>query len=531
MINSKEQAWYNNISSALVVFLVALPLCLGIALASNTPPISGLIAGIVGGIIIGAFSKSPLSVSGPAAGLTAVVVDAISKMPTEKITILEKGIPKEIVVPILSAFFLAVFIAGIIQIILGVLKAGVIGNYIPNSVIKGMLAAIGLILILKQIPHFLGRDTDPEGDESYVQTNKENTFTSIYEALKNPTLMAIVIGCLGLLILILWEQKFFKSKKFFSYLSGPLVVVVMGIVLSKYFLGIDPGHLLESEHYVNVPISKTPTEFLNLLQFPDFGFITNKYVWISGITIAIIASLETLLGIEAVDKIDPYNRITPPNRELVAQGIGNITSGMLGGLPCTSVIVRSSANVNAGATSKISAILHSVFLLLTVILVPNILNLIPKAALAAILLFTGYKLIKPSVIKHYYKLGWDQFVPFAVTIIAIVATDLLKGVMVGLAFGIFYVIRENFRNSVVLTKHDNNYLIKFQKDVFFFSKPILKDKLEQLPNNCNVLIDLSLAKKIDRDIKDTLQEFEVQAKHKEIDIEYKGVHPNEIKTY
>ncbi len=492
-----------NISSSIIVFLIALPLCLGIALASKAPEFSGIIAGVVGGIVVGLFSGSSLSVSGPAAGLSSIVAASITDLGA------------------FDVFLLAVVFAGILQIIFGLLKWGVIGDYIPNSVIKGMLAAIGLILIIKQFQHLVGYDDDFEGDMEFFQYDGNNTFSGFFKALNSITPLAALIGLLSIGILILYERPFMKKMKWTTYLSGPLVVVLTGIAIS-YFLETPTGALaMDPEHFVRMPIAKNTFDFLGFFTLPKFSAVSNPEVWKAAFTIALVASIETLLGIEATDKLDPYNRITPTNRELIAQGIGNSVSGLIGGLPITSVIVRSSANINAGATSKFSTIFHGVILLICAIAIPNILNLIPKSALAGILMFTGYKLIKPSIITHYYKLGWDQFIPFAVTIICIVATDLLKGVVVGLIFGIFYVMRTNFRKSVFIEEKDNDITIKLQKDAFFFTKPILKQKLNSIEANKNVIIDITEAMSIDRDIIDTLDEFKNAAVAKDIHLTFK----------
>ena len=408
------QKYFKNIGSdlpsALVVFLVAIPLCLGIAVASGVNEFSGIIGGIVGGIVVGLISGSNLSVSGPAAGLTAIVAAAVLKLPA------------------VEAFFLAVLIAGVFQILMGIFKLGIIGDYIPNSVIKGMLAAIGIILILKQLPHLVGYDKNFEGDETFIQVSGENTFSAVLNSLNHITPLAVFIGITGIAILIFFETKFIKSKKIFQLLSGPLVVVIMGI-LFHYFLSDIPSVLsIKQADLVNIPVAKSTKEFISFFHLPNWSFITNKDVWITAVTLALVASLETLLGLEAVDKLDPFQRFSPPNRELIAQGCGNIVSGMLGGLPLTSVIVRSSANVNAGAKTKMSTIFHGILIFVCVAFLPDVLNLIPKAALAAILIFTGYKLAKISIFKDYYKNGWEQFMPFVITVLAIVMTDLLKGV-------------------------------------------------------------------------------------------------------
>lgn len=493
----------SDLPSALVVFLVAIPLCLGIAVASGVNEFSGIIGGIVGGIVVGLISGSNLSVSGPAAGLTAIVAAAVLKLPA------------------VEAFFLAVVIAGVFQILMGIFKLGIIGDYIPNSVIKGMLAAIGIILILKQLPHLVGYDKNFEGDETFIQVSGENTFSAVLNSLNHITPLAVFIGITGIAILIFYETKFIKSKKIFQLLSGPLVVVIMGI-LFHYFLSDIPSVLsIKQADLVNIPVAKSTKEFISFFHLPNWSFITNKDVWITAVTLALVASLETLLGLEAVDKLDPFQRFSPPNRELIAQGCGNIVSGMLGGLPLTSVIVRSSANVNAGAKTKMSAIFHGILIFVCVAFLPNVLNLIPKAALAAILIFTGYKLAKVSIFKDYYKNGWEQFMPFVITVLAIVMTDLLKGVLIGIAVGIFFIIRSNFRTAIFTVVDNNNYFIRLRKDISFFSKARLKVIFENIPQDASVIIDLTKAEFIDKDIIDTINEFKINAVVKNITISIK----------
>ncbi|MCW3108112.1 MAG: sulfate transporter [Segetibacter sp.] len=493
----------SDFPAAVVVFLVALPLYLGIALGSGAPLFSGIIAGMIGGIVIGSLSGSQLSVSGPAAGLTAIVFAAITKL------------------QVFEAFLLAVVLAGIIQMILGFIKAGVIGDYVPNSVIKGMLAAIGMILILKQLPHFVGYDKDYTGDQSFAQGSNENTFSGIFHSLNAITPGAVAIGIVSLIILILWETKFFKSNKILAHIPGPLVVVLVGVFLNIAFASSAPNLQLEQKHLVSLPIADTASMFISFFTFPDFSHITNPQVWISGLTIAIVASLETLLGIEAVDKLDPLKRVTPTNRELKAQGIGNLLSGLIGGLPLTSVVVRSSANVMAGAQTKISAIMHGVLLLISVYFIPGVLNLIPLSALAAILIFTGYKLAKVSLFKEFYIKGWDQFIPFVVTILAILLSDLLIGIVVGIIVGLFFMVRSNFRSSVFVVNDQNRYLVRLRKDVSFLNKPIVKQKLEEVPANSFIIIDATRADFIDKDIIEEINNFLKHAHLKNIKVEIK----------
>lgn len=493
----------SDLPSSIVVFLVALPLCLGIALASNAPLFSGLIAGFVGGLVVGSLSGSQLSVSGPAAGLTAIVSAAILKMPS------------------FEAFLFSVVICGALQLVLGALKAGVIGDYVPNSVIKGMLAAIGLILILKQFPHLVGYDSNPEGDESFVQPDNETTFSGIANAFKYITPVAVLIGAIGLLFQIVWEKITAGRKGFVKLIPAPLIVVLIGVVINEVFRKYGASYAIDPKHMVSIPVANTPKEFVSFFTAPDFSAWMNKDVWIAGLTLALVASLETLLSIEAIDNLDPYHRVTNKDRELKAQGIGNMVSGLIGGLPVTSVIVRSSANVNSGAKSKMSTIIHGLLLLSCVALIPALLNLIPKAALAAVLVYTGYKLAKPALFIEHYKRGWDQFLPFVITIAAILLTDLLIGVLIGIGVGIFFVMRSNFQSAVFVVNDDNRYLFRLRKDVSFLNKPIIKNKLEEVPKNASVLIDASRADFIDKDIVDVIEDFMDHASLKNIYVEVK----------
>ncbi|MBC8034994.1 MAG: SulP family inorganic anion transporter [Chitinophagaceae bacterium] len=486
--------------ASVVVFLVALPLCLGVALASNAPLFSGIIAGMVGGILVGSLSKSPLSVSGPAAGLTAIVALAITNLGSYE------------------SFLVSVVICGLIQVGLGFAKAGIIGDYVPNGVIKGMLAAIGLILILNQFPHLLGDDSSFETDEG-VQPEKGNIFANFFNAFGNINRSAIIIGGACLAFYFLWEKFTAKSKSFAKLIPAPLLVVLIGVGINSFFQ--TSGTPLGGEHLVIIPKASGVEEFLTFFTSPNWSAITSTNVWFTGLTLAIVASLESLLSIEAVDDLDPYQRVTPTNRELKAQGFGNMVSGLIGGLPVTSVIVRSSANVNSGAKTKTSTILHGTLLLASVAFIPGLLNLIPKAALAAILIFTGYKLAKPSLFNAFYKKGWDQFVPFVLTIVAILATDLLKGVLVGIGLAIFFILRTNFKTAVFVVNDDNKFLFRMRKDVSFLNKPIVKQKLESVPENGYVLIDISRADFIDKDVVEVIEDFMLHAHLKNIRVEMK----------
>ncbi len=493
----------SDLPASIVVLLVALPLCLGIALGSGAPLFSGIIAGIIGGIVVGLLSGSQLSVSGPAAGLTVIVAMGILKL------------------QVYEAFLLSVVIAGFIQLILGFVRAGVIGDYIPNSVIKGMLAAIGLILILKQFPHLVGYDKDFEGNQAFSQVNNENTFSGIYRAIEFITPSAILIGGISLFLIFIWERKFIKKNNYLNKIPGPLLVVLFGTFLNELFKVKFPAYALETRHLVVLPVATDIKSFLSFFTFPDIRFMNNPDVWITGLTIAIVASLETLLGIEAVDKLDHLKRVTPPNRELKAQGIGNILSGLIGGIPITSVVVRSSANVSSGAKTKVSAIMHGILLLSCVMFIPGLLNKIPLSALAAVLIYTGYKLAKVSLFREFFKKGWDQFIPFVITVVAILLTDLLVGIIIGIFVGLFFMVRSNFRSSVLIVNDHNNFLIRFRKDVSFLNKPIIKKKLEDVPENAYVLIDATRADFIDKDVIEEVNNFLCHAHLKDIRVEIK----------
>jgi MFS superfamily sulfate permease-like transporter len=489
-----------DIPASIVVFLVALPLCLGVAVASDAQAMNGLIAGIIGGIVVGALSGSHLSVSGPAAGLATIVAASLEELGT------------------FEAFAVAVFIAGLLQIVLGIIKAGVIGRYIPNSVIKGMLAAIGILLILKQIPHAVGYDASPEGHEAFFQPGGENTFSELLIALNRFSPLAFLIAAVSAGVLLVYELKKVKSAKITQLLPGPLLAVAAGILINEFLL--PKAHLLalHDEHLVQLPFFSGPADFFSGLQTPDWFAIGNYQVWITAVTITIVASLETLLSLEAVDKIDPEKRISPPNRELIAQGSGNVLSGLLGGLPITSVIVRSAANVNSGAKSKLSTILHGSLLLVSLLLIPGVLNMIPKAALASILIFTGYKLAKISLFKEYYKKGIDQFLPFVVTVVAIVFTDLLIGIVIGILTGLFFTVKSNFRSAMVVVNDGNKYLVRFSREVSFLNKSKLMGHLSKIPDGASVLIDPLKNEFMDLDIIETVNDFIASSKARNIKV-------------
>jgi SulP family sulfate permease len=490
------------------VFFVAVPLCLGIALASGAPLFAGIIAGIVGGIVVGVASGSPLGVSGPAAGLAVIVLTSIAALGGSW-----------------EAFLLAVVLAGGIQLVLGYAKAGFIAYFFPSSVIKGMLSGIGLLIIFKQIPHALGWDKDAEGDVSFWQTDGENTFSEIYKAVEFLTPGAVLIAILSLAILILWDKVLTKKHKIFGMLNGPLVVVALGILMNYLYQNGILNYSLAADQVVNLPVPESLAAFFAQFTFPDFSAITNLQVWKIAFVMAIVASLETLLCVEATDKLDPYKRVTPTNRELKAQGLGNVLSGLIGGLPLTQVIVRSSANISFGGKTKMSAILHGVFLLISALTMASILNMIPLSSLAAILLMVGYKLAKPALFKQMYKLGWEQFIPFVVTVIVILFTDLLTGIIAGMAMGGFFALRHSYRNSHYMKEAHttengvNTYHLVLAEEVSFFNKASLIRELEAIPENSKVVIDCTNSKSIDYDVVELIKNFDSNAKSRNIVVE------------
>lgn len=494
----------SDIPASIVVFFVALPLCLGIALASGAPLFSGVIAGIIGGVLVGGLSGSKIGVSGPAAGLAAIVLTAIGALGGYE------------------NFLVAVVLGGVIQIVFGILKAGVIGYYFPSSVIKGMLTGIGIIIILKQIPHFFGYDPDPEGDWAFFQVDGENTFSEILNTVNNISPGATLIAIIGLSILLLWDKVLSKKGKVFQIVQGPLVAVAIGIIF--YVLTLDSEVLaISKDHLVSVPVPDDFSSFVGQFSFPNFSAIGNPQVWITAFTIALVASLETLLCVEATDKLDPHKNVTPTNRELLAQGAGNIVSGLIGGLPITQVIVRSSANIQSGGRTKLSAIIHGFLLLISVIMIPTLLNMIPLSVLAAILFIVGFKLAKPALFVKMYKLGWKQSIPFFVTVFGIVFTDLLIGISLGLAVGIVVILLKSYQNSHFLHIEDNSngkHRIKMTlaEEVTFFNKGAILKELDNLPHDTYLELDVLKTRYLDYDIVEILEDFSLKAKERNIDI-------------
>ena len=481
----------SDLLSGMVVFLVALPLCLGIAVASGAPPFAGIICGVIAGIVVGYLSGSNVSVSGPAAGLIAIILVAITDLGYE-------------------TFLAAVIIAGAIQLTLGFLKAGSFSSYFPTSVIEGMLAAIGIIIIKKELPHAIGYDQLHEGDWFDVEKGAApGFFTEIINSINYAHLGAIIITVVSLAILIAFNKVPFLKKV--KAVPGALIVVVVGIIINEAWKATGSALAISQAHLVTLPTASSFNEFIGQFTNPNFSGFTDIKVWIVGLTIAIVASIETLLCLEAGDKMDSLKRYSNANTELKAQGIGNMLSGLIGGLPMTSVIVRTTANINAGAKTKLSAMAHGIFLLLTVITIPGLLNKIPMACLAAILIMIGIRLASPKVFKHMWHTGKHQFIPFVVTVVAVVFTDLLKGVGIGLAVGIFFILRGNMKLAYFFKKekhHEGETIhIDLAQEVSFLNKAAIKQTLAHLPENSKVIIDAANTVYIDYDVLMLIRDF------------------------
>ena len=463
MIHKHTQYYFrhlkDDIPAGIVVFLVALPLCLGIALASGAPLFSGLIGGLVGGLIVSWLSGSQLAISGPAAGLTVIIFNGIETLGS------------------FQAMLVACVLAGIMQLGLGFLRAGIIGAFFPSAVIEGMLAAIGLILIIKQIPHATGYHVHYEGDESYMKDTAESSFIELFDSFSGISPGSVIISIVALLLLMLFSTALFKTQLLLKLIPGPLVAVIWGVGYNLVTRQFAPDWAVSDQHLVSLPVSEKATDFFNNFVLPDAGYLShlgNPHVYTVAVTIAIIASLETLLSLEATDKLDPLKRLAPTNRELKAQGVGNIISGLLGGLPITAVIVRSAASINAGGQTRVACFTHGVFLLLSVMFFAHYLNYIPLACLAAILLHTGYKLANPVLFRKFYQKGMSQFLPFVITVIAILVTDLLKGMAIGMVIGLFFVIKANYHAAITLIQDGSHYLLALNKDVSFLNKALLR---------------------------------------------------------
>jgi MFS superfamily sulfate permease-like transporter len=485
-----------DIQASFVVFLVSVPLCLGIALASDAPVHSGLVSGIIAGLVIGFLGPSQLSVSGPAAGLTVIVASGIAALHS------------------FEAFCFATAIAGLLQVLLSQMRFGLLASFIPSSVIKGMLAAIGIIIVLKQIPHLFGVDVDAFGEMAFLQKDGENTFSEIANALTHLNMGALIVSVMSIGLMILWPR-LGKKISFFQFIPAALLVVLCGIAINQFLLPV-LNLTLSQEHLVTVPTDKG---LFNPINVDYWGLLVSYEFWMTTVTVCLVASIESLLSLDATEKIDPLKRGVDPNKELLAQGIANTLCGALGGLPITAVIVRSSANISAGAVSKLSTILHGVWLLLFVVLVPALLNMIPFSSLAVILVFVGLKLTTPKLYKSYLKLGYKQWAPFLVTIGAILFTDLLVGICIGFLVGILFVVINSFSSAFVIVNNDNDYLLRFNKDTSFLNKPKLKKVLREIPNGSALIIDGTRAVLIDHDIIDMLDDFIESAPQKKIEVE------------
>jgi len=498
-----------DVPAGIVVFLVALPLCLGIAMASGAPLFSGLLAGLVGGLVVAWLSGSQLSVSGPAAGLTVIVLNAIEKIGS------------------FQGFLTALVIAGFLQLVLGFLRAGIIAAFFPSSVIEGMLAAIGLILIMKQLPHATGYDASFEGDESYMADTAGSSVYALFDSLQSISPGAVAISSVALLIMIIWELSWFKKRKLFTLIPGPLVAVAWGVTYNLTAMKLAPEWAVSAKHLVTLPVLERPEALFDQFVLPDWHSLTNPEIYTVAVTMTIIASLETLLSLEAVDKLDPLKRLAPTNRELKAQGVGNMISGLIGGLPITAVIVRSSANINAGGRTRIACFVHGVCLLISLLFFAQYLNYIPLACLAAILLQTGYKLAKPKLFKEFFRKGLSQFVPFVVTVGAILATDLLEGMAIGMAVGMIFVIIANYHAAITLTQDGSHYVISLNKDVSFLNKALLRKFILRVEADSTVVIDASKAQFIDHDIVETIEDFLATAPDDNISVKLIDFHGKE----
>lgn len=495
-----------DIKGGVISFLVAVPLCLGIAMASGAPLFAGIIAGIVGGLVVGAFSRSAVSISGPEAGLIVVVIGAFETLGS------------------FPAVLLATCLAGVFQLGFGFARAGIISNFFPSTVIKGMLAGIGIILIIKQVPHLVGYDADAAENYMLLPNQGIDIIDQFRIAFGQFNIGAISIALLSLGILLMWEQPKVKTYAFFRTVPAALVAIVAGILANELFNAFFPALALGGNHLVQLPIADSPEAFWQLITLPDFTQLANPAVYVSALSIALVASLEALLAIEASDDLDPLKRKTPTDRELKAQGIGNLVSGLIGGLPLTSVIVRSSVSINAGARTKLAALIHGSLLVVCVLAIPRILNMIPWATLAAILLITGYKLAPVSLFRQFYRLGMTKFMPFITTIVAILLTDLLIGIAIGMAVGIFFILRENYRKGhqidAIEEEADGNQRIcvRLGEHVSFLNKAGIMSLLRDLPNNSVVEIDGSQSTYIDRDVQDAILNFKASAKARNIQL-------------
>ncbi len=488
-----------DLPAGLAVFLIAVPLSLGIALASGAPLFSGLIAGIIGGLVVAPLSGSVLGISGATAGIAVIVWSAIERLG-------------------FNGFLLALFVAGIFQIIMGLSKAGVIAYYFPSSVINGMLSGMGLILFLKQIPHAMGYDRDYEGDTSFFQSDNYSSFTELGNMVEFSSPTAIVIAGVSLAILVLWEQPFMKKQRFFQVFQGILIAILAGTLINAGLQSFYPELALGGGHLVMIPVLNNANDLWSQLHYPDFSQLNNPAIYLTALTLAVVASLKTLLAAEAVDKMDPYKRVTPTNRELIAQGIGNACSGLIGGLPLAQVIVRSSIGVQAGGQTKLTSIICGFLLLFSAVFIPTLINKIPLASLASVLLVVGYKLIRPKSFTLMYQAGMYHFIPFCITILGLIFTDLLFGLMIGLVAALFSILLENYKSAFYLNESHigNKTILRLSEHVSFLNKANIQRTFEHLPTYSEVVIDATRSKYIDYDVYEIIQNFKIEAQQKRI---------------
>ncbi|PPK72109.1 carbonic anhydrase [Methylobacter tundripaludum] len=488
-----------DLPAGVAVFLITIPLSLGIALASGAPLFSGLIAGIISGLVVAPLSGSSLGISGATAGLAMIVWTAIDKLG-------------------FNGFLLSLVIAGVFQIIMGLSKAGVIAYYFPSSVVNGMLSGMGLILFLKQIPHAIGYDRDYEGDTSFIQADNYSSFTELAHMLEFSSPTAIMIALTSLAILFLWEQPFMKKHRFFQLFQGALIAILAAVLINEGLQSFYPELALSGNHLVMIPVLNNAGDLLSQLHFPDFSLLNNPAVYLAALAIAVVASLKTLLSVEAVDKMDPYKRVTPTNRELIVQGIGNACSGLIGGLPMAQVVVRSSIGIQSGARTKATGIICGVLLLFAVIFIPTMINKIPLASLASVLLVVGYKLIRPKVFTTMYKAGMYHFIPFCVTILGMIFTDLLIGLVIGLIFALFSILLENYKSAFYFNESHigNKTILRLSEHISFLNKANIQQTLEQLPDYSEVVIDATRSKYIDYDVFEIIENFKIEAQRKHI---------------
>jgi MFS superfamily sulfate permease-like transporter len=497
----------HDLPASIVVFFVAVPLCLGIALASGAPLFAGLIAGVVGGIVVGAASGSPLGVSGPAAGLAVIVLSAIATLGGS-----------------FDAFLAAVVLSGMMQIAMGYLGLGSIAYYFPSSVIKGMLTGIGLLIIIKQVPHALGSALPP--GEIPLVTGGADATGALEALLNSMNPGAVLVTAVSLTLLIVWDAVLAPRFKLFRLVPGPLAAVATGILLSSLYASGALPWALDAHQMVAIPIAGSLSEFLGQHTTPDFSVLARTDVYVVAVVLALVASIETLLCVEATDRLDPQKRITPTDRELKAQGLGNILSGMIGGLPITQVIVRSSANITFGGRTKLSTILHGIWILVSIATIPWLLNMIPLATLAAVLFVVGYKLAKPALFQQMYRHGWEQFVPFVATVGGILATDLLRGIAIGMGVAIVVVLHHNLRNPFTIQQHEpgtEEYRIQLAEEVSFLNKGRVLEQLAAIPDRSRVVIDATRSKVIDFDVREMLRDFRTSAPARDITVEFRGL--------